>query len=161
MQPTTHDLSALVRGLAAAYGRNGVRLEATGLSEGRPSLHLTQDPNRPGRLQTRAELEEGLRRTLAESEAWQACGEVKIIVDTRAKWSLDNVDGELQVRHLQPPYQVAAVRAGDGPFSFDLKERGVFHLQPLAETQEKHMRSLPRIAKHRILDQKLFDALPK
>lgn len=161
MEPTTHDLRALVGDLAAAYGRSGVQLVARGLAEGRPSIHLIQDPGRPGRLESRAELADGLRRALAESEGWRACGTVQIIVDTRAKWSLDSVDGELKVRHLQPPYQVAAVRAGDGAFAFDLPERGVFHLEPLDGTQEKDMQSLPRIAKQRILDQKLFDALPK
>ena len=161
MQPTTSDLTALVRGLARACGRHGVRLDATGLETGEVRLHLTQDPCRPVPLQTRAELEDGLRQAIAESTAWRASGVTpEITADPGAKWYVGIVDGELRVRHLLPPYQTAAVRSGGGEYHFDLRERGVYHLHPLGDTQGKHMRSLPRIAKQQIIAQQLFDALP-
>ena len=161
MQPTTSDLTALVRGLARAYGRHGIRLDATGLDSGEVRLHLTQDPGRPAPLQTRAELESGLQRAITDSAGWRACGITpEISADPGAKWYVGVIDGELRVRHLLPPYQTAAVRPGGGKYYFDLHERGLYHLQPLGDTLAKHMRSLPRIAKQQIIDQKLFDALP-
>ena len=154
-----------LRAFRANYGRAGYRLSAPDVRDGTLYLTLTQGDGtadrRRGQAFTARELEDKLRSAVTAIDGWSDYGlDLVIRAEPADKWDVCLQDGGLVVRRLIPPYQRAVVQAGPGPFSFEL-DQGVYHLQPIGGTQEKHMKSLPRIARNRIIREKLFDALPQ
>lgn len=162
MQPTIPPkLAEYIYRLRGVYGRSGIRLSAPEVQDGKLRLTIEQGPEEPARLKSAMQLEQSLRAAIDTRDDYLESGlELEVRAVPADRWSVYADGQSIRVCRLIPPYQTGRVLFGPGKFGFELTQ-GSFHLVTDDPLDDKRIRNMVRVAKSRIINQKLFDALPR
>jgi hypothetical protein len=155
------ELQNRLRAMRAAFGRAGIKLSAPTVEGHSLRLTIAQDLQK-GRLLSSQELENRLRGPLEALQCFQDSSldlQIKALPADRWEVGVDQVG--IFIRRLVPPFQEGCILPGTGETTLLLGEYGEFHMVTDSDISDSKKRSMAKVLRNRIYDQKLFHALPK